>query len=589
MSTPLEHYAMIGDGETVALLDRDGSIDWLCWPRFDSDACLAALLGGPDHGRWSIAPAAQITKRARHYQTDTLVMETDLHTETGAVRLIDFMPRRDGPSSLIRIVTGLHGRVPMQMDLALRFDYGAMPPWTEPAARRFTARIGPDVIALHAPVDLTWQQQRSGARFDVHEGERLPFILRYAQADQPDPPPIDTEAALYATQQFWSGWISRFDDSRTKWPGQVRRSLLTLKALVHQPSGGLIAAPTTSLPEAPGGSMNWDYRFCWLRDAAFTISALVNAGYTDEAGRWRDWLLRAIAGKPEQVRIMYRIDGGRRLNEWQVDLPGWRHARPVRIGNAAATQHQVDVFGEVMHALHLARRAGLPITEHQKATARTVARHLMQVWSSRGSGIWESRAELRQYTYSKAVAWAGLQDFRNSPSSDDDPQFMSDLAAHADAIRAQVLRDGWNEGLGRFTTYYGGQSLDASLLLMPLVGFLPATDPRMAATIGAIGRELSEGGLIRRNAPSAEGPNEGAFLACSCWMADCLRQQGKMDQAEAQFERVLAVANDVGLLSEEYDVPGQHLSGNFPQALTHLAVVNTALGLCGPVLHLGSG
>ncbi len=589
MSTPLEHYAMIGDGETAALLDRDGSIDWLCWPRFDSDACLAALLGDPGHGRWSITPAAPVTNRARRYQTDTVVMETDLHTETGAVRLIDFMPRRDGPSSLVRIVTGLHGRVPMRMDLALRFDYGAMPPWTEPAPRGFTARIGPDVVVLHAPVDLAYDGQRAGASFNVHEGERLPFVLRYAEAGQPDPPPIDTEAALYATQQFWRNWIARFDDARTKWPGQVRRSLLTLKALVHQPSGGLIAAPTTSLPETPGGSMNWDYRFCWLRDAAFTISALVNAGYTDEAGRWRDWLLRAVAGEPGQVRIMYRIDGGRRLNEWQADhLPGWRHARPVRIGNAAATQHQIDVFGEVMHALHLARRAGLPATEHEQATAHTVARHLMQIWNSRGSGIWESRAEPRQYTYSKAVASVGLRNFRDTLPGGGQ-HFAADLAAHADVIRAEVLREGWNEGLNRFTAFYGGQSLDASLLLMPLVGFLPATDPRMSATIDAIGRELGEGGLIRRNAPSPAGPNEGAFLACSCWMADCLRQQGKMDQAEAQFERVLALANDVGLLSEEYDVPAKHLSGNFPQALTHLAVVNTALALCGPVLHLGGG
>ena len=590
MSTPLEHYAMIGDGETAALVDRDGSIDWLCWPRFDSDACFAALLGTPEHGRWTISPAGAITERYRRYQDDTLVMETDLHTETGSVRLIDFMPMRDGASSLVRLVVGLHGHVRLRMDLALRFDYGKLPPWMETRLRSFVAKVGPDLVALHAPVDISSQGDRTTAEFDVREGQRLPFVLRYATSDQPDPPAIDPEAALTATQRFWHHWIGRFDDSRTRWPAAVRRSLITLKALVYQRSGGLVAAPTTSLPEAPGGKMNWDYRYCWLRDAAFTVGALANAGYTDEAGRWRDWVLRAVAGEPAQMRIMYRVDGGRRLEEYEVELPGWNHAQPIRIGNAAATQHQVDVYGELLYALDLARRAGLASTPHEKTVARLIAEHLHQVWTSAGSGVWESRAELRHYTYSKAMAWVGLSTVRrHDVGRDADPAGAARLAAQCDAIHAEVLREGWNEGLGHFTQYYGGQELDASLLLLPLVGFLPANEPRMAATIDAIRHQLDDGGLIRRKARKPGGPDEGAFLACSCWMADCLDLQGKPEAAAEQFERVLALRNDVGLLSEEYNVPGCHLSGNFPQALTHLAVVNTALGLSGPVLTRGGG
>ena len=590
MSTPLEHYAMIGDGETAALVDRDGSVDWLCWPRFDSDACFAALLGTPAHGRWSIAPAGAVVRRSRRYQADTLVLETDLGTADGTVRITDFMPMRDGPSALVRVVEGLDGQVPMRMDLALRFDYGALPPWVTPAAHGFVAHVGPDLVALHAPVEVTLGGGRARAEFDVEAGARLAFVLRYSGTDQPTPPALDADAALAATQRFWRGWIGRFDDSRTRWPGVVRRSLITLKALAHRPSGGLVAAPTTSLPEAPGGSLNWDYRFCWLRDASFTIGALVNAGFADEAERWRDWVLRAVAGTPERTQIMYRVDGGRRLDEWQADLPGWNHARPVRVGNAAAGQRQVDVHGELLYALDLARRSGIPTTPHEDAAARLIADHLMAVWGDAGSGIWESRGEPRHYTYSKAVAWAGLDAFRQRMAEmGGRPDIVERLAESARAVRAEALGQGWSEGLGHFTSYYGGQALDASLLLMPLVGFLPATDPRMAATIEAIGRGLGENGLIRRHARAADGPNEGAFLACSCWMADCLDLQGRHDEAAAQFERVLALRNDVGLLSEEYDVPGRHLSGNFPQALTHLAVVNTALGLCGPVLGRGGG
>jgi GH15 family glucan-1,4-alpha-glucosidase len=582
VSTPLEHYAMIGDLETAALVDRDGSIDWLCWPRFDSDACFAALLGYPEHGCWSITPDAPVTRRERRYQTDTLIMETDLHTADGGVRIIDFMPIRDGPSSLIRIVQGLHGRVHMRMDLALRFSYGEVRPWTERHDDGFIARIGPDQVVLHMPVAMDWADDRARSAFDVEAGQRLAFVLRYSTSDQPPPPPLDPEALLTATQRFWREWIGKFDDSRTKWPAAVRRSLLTLKAMVWRPSGGLIAAPTTSLPEAPGGSMNWDYRFCWLRDASFTISALANAGYTDEARRWRDWLLRAVGGRPESLHIMYRLDGGRRLAEYTVDLPGWRHARPVRIGNAAAEQRQLDVYGELLHALNVAREAGIESTDHEKHVARQIALYLEQIWTSPGAGVWESRGEPRHYVYSKAMAWAGLEAFRQAAAAQLDEAGRKRLESLARVIHGQVLQEGWNEGLGYLTQYYGGHELDASLLRLPMLGFLPATEPRMAATIAAIKERLNEGGLIRRKAPLADGPNEGAFLACSCWMADCLALQGKLDEAAAQFERVLAVSNDVGLLSEEYDVPGQHLCGNFPQALTHLAVVDTALSLSKP-------
>ena len=590
MSTPLEDYAVFGDGETAALVSRDGSIDWLCWPRFDSDACFAALLGSPEHGRWWIGPAGAVLRRERRYQTDTLVMETDLHTEEGGVRLIDFMPMRDGPSTIVRIVAGLHGRVRVGMDLALRFDYGAMPPWTEPGERGFVARIGPDQVVLHAPVPVTWNGERTAAAFEVQPGDRLAFVLRHAASSQPVPGAVDAEIALSITQRFWRGWVGRFDDRRTRWPGAVRRSLITLKALVYQPSGGLVAAPTTSLPEAPGGTMNWDYRYCWLRDASFTVAALANAGFIEEAGRWRDWVLRAVAGRPGRMQIMYRVDGGRRVPEYQADLPGWRHARPVNIGNAAATQHQVDVYGEVLRALDLARQAGVESTAHEKAAGSLISAHLEQVWSSPGSGIWESRKQPRHYTYSKVMAWVGLEaDRRHAEREGGQADKVARLDALCRDIKADVLSEGWNEGIGSFTQYYGGQELDASVLLMPLVGFIAADDPRMAATIAAIGRDLEEGGLIRRIVRDPAGPNEGAFLACSLWMADCLDMQGKHDEAAVQLERILALRNDVGLLSEEFDVPGQHLSGNFPQALTHLALVNTALGLCGPVLGRGGG
>ena len=592
MSSPIEDYAVLGDGETAALLNRDGSIDWLCWPRFDDDACFAALLGKNENGHWTIAPVEAVTQRRRQYQTDTLIMQTECETASGAVRVIDFMPMRKGASSVVRIVVGVRGTVRMCCQLRLRFDYGALPPWSECHGDDMVAKVGPDLVVLRAPVKLDVHAQVTLAEFDVSTGDRRAFVLSYGASREQPPGPIDAEAALTATQIFWRDWIGRFDNAKTEWPDAVRRSLITLKALIHAPTGGLVAAPTTSLPEAPGGKLNWDYRCCWLRDASFTLCALLNAGYHAEATEWRNWLLRAIAGSPERLRIMYRVDGSRHLSEWVVKtLPGYRFSAPVRVGNAASTQHQIDVFGEVLDALNVARRGGMETTEQEKVAECKIVEHIEKVWSTEGSGVWESRSELRQYTYSKVMAWVGVDRFlrHQAGTGTTDAATIDRLKALRQTIHDEVCREGWNEGLGTFVQHYGGQTIDASLLLLPLVGFLPVDDPRMAATIETIGRELSEGGLIRRNKAKAEPPNEGAFLACSCWMADCLNMQGRTEEARAQFERVLAVANPLGLLSEEYNVPGKHLAGNFPQALTHLAVVNTALGLSGPTLQRGGG
>ena len=592
MSHAIEDYALLGDGHTAALLNREGSIDWLCWPRFDDDACFAALLGTAENGHWSIAPAAPVTQRKRRYQTDTLVMETEFTTAEGTVRITDFMPMRGAASSIVRIVECVDGMVRVRSLLRLRFDYGALAPWLEASNDAIVAKVGPDLVVLRARVGLTFDGGDIVADFALSQGERQSFVLSYGAAHEGPPAAISAETALADTQAFWRDWIGRFDDTKTEWAAQVRRSLITLKALVHAPTGGLVAAPSTSLPEAPGGTLNWDYRYCWLRDASFTLCALLNAGFHEEATAWRNWLLRALGGAPERLRIMYRVDGSRHLSEWIVDtLPGYRYASPVRIGNAASTQHQIDVFGEVLDALDVARRGGVQPSDQETGVAYALVEHLEKVWNTRGSGVWESRSETRHYTYSKVMAWVGLDRFlrHHTGGAAIDPSTMERFSALRQQIHDEVCKEGWNEGMGTFVQYYSGQTLDASLLLLPLVGFLPANDRQMAATIDTIQRELSEGGLIRRTKAKAEPPNEGAFLACSFWMADCLNMQGRHEEARAQFSRVMALANDLGLLSEEYDVTGKHLAGNFPQALTHLALVNTALGLCGPTLQRGGG
>ncbi len=589
MTAPLEDYAMIGDRESAALVCRNGSIDWLCWPRFDSDACFAALLGTPANGRWLVAPEdpAHISRR---YSPGTMVLETDFETEDAAVRVIDFMPPRKGASALIRLVTGLRGHMRMTLDLDLRFDFGKIAPWTEQTADGFVGRVGPDLVVFRTPVPVSVRSGGAGAAFSVEENQTVAFTLQYGHACEEPPGPLDTRQALHDTQSYWRDWIGRFDKP-TAWPEAVQRSLLTLRALTYEPTGGLLAAPTTSLPEKPGGTANWDYRYSWLRDSTFTISALLNAGYREEARQWRDWILRAVAGTPSELRILYRIDGGRHVNEWDVDwLPGYRWSRPVRVGNAAANQRQVDVLGEVLDTLALASRAGLETTRQEAAVARAVAERIESMWLETGQGVWESRARARQYTYSKVMAWAGIDRFlKNEPLHAGAGQdVLRRLKSLRDRIHREVCEEGFHSGLGTFVQHYGGQALDASLLLMPLVGFLPADDPRVAGTIAAIERELMEDGLVRRTRGTGEEP-EGAFIACTCWLADCRSLQGRDAEARETFERVLSIRNDVGLLSEEYNISGRHLSGNFPQALSHLALVNTALGLCGPVLQRGGG
>jgi GH15 family glucan-1,4-alpha-glucosidase len=588
LSKPIESYALIGDGETAALVARDGAIDWLCWPDFDDDACFSALLGTEANGRWSIAPRDAVNGSTRRYRGDTLILETELTTSGGTVRITDFMPIRETVSALVRIVEGLSGTVAMTSDLRPRFDYGALSPWWEACEGGAVARAGRHRLTLRASLPISLVAGGAQAAFSLREGERHSFILTRADSWATQVPDLDAGAALAATQAYWERWIAAFDAGRTRWPAAVKRSLLTLKALTHSRSGGLIAAPTTSLPEVPAGGMNWDYRYSWLRDSTFTLGAFLNAGFHTEATAWRDWLLRAVAGDPEQLRIMYRSDGSRHLSEWTVDaLPGYREARPVRIGNAASTQLQLDVYGEVLDTLWLARRVGIPATDHQREVERRLAEHLGRIWERPDAGIWESRGEPKRYTYSKVMCWVGFD--RALRAGDLPDGLRASLAAHRDQAHAQICHDGWNAGLGTFTQSYGSHAVDASLLLLPLVGFLPADDPRMAATIERIRSDLDQDGLIRRQRATGDGTDEGAFLPCSLWMADCLRLQGRRELAEAYFERVLGVANDVGLLSEEYDGAGRCLAGNFPQALTHLGIVNTALSLCGPVIDRGGG
>jgi GH15 family glucan-1,4-alpha-glucosidase len=589
MAKLIEDYGMIGDGETAALVQRNGSIDWLCWPRFDSDACFAALLGTAEHGCWKIAPAGAY-ESDRRYQSDTLILETDHKSESGTVRVVDFMPIRENGSVLIRIVTGLKGKVSLRNALNLKFNYGQMLPWLEVEGTAAIAHAGPDIVRLQSPVELTLEGTVVTADFEVHEGEEFVFVLACGNYICPPPDHIDPHDALRKTQHYWREWIGRFT-KRTDWPDAVRRSLITLKAMIYRPSGGIVAAPTTSLPEAAGGDMNWDYRFSWVRDATFTLTALINAGYHEEAIAWRDWLLRAVAGDPENMRIMYRIDGSRRLEEWIAPwLPGFRWATPVRIGNAAAVQLQLDVYGELIDAVHLAAKAGIgDPSEHGLSVQDAIVRHVESVWRMPDQGLWEARGEPRHHVYSKASAWVVFDRYVSGPlaAARLDKAELARLCALRDTVHEDICREGYDQGLGTFVNYYGCQELDASLLLLPLIGFLPANDERMARTIAAIERDLVEDGLVRRWRPDG-GTAEATFLACTCWLAECQAMQGRHEAARKTFERLLAVQNDLGLLAEEYDTRSKCQAGNFPQALSHLALVQTALSLCGPVMTRGS-
>jgi GH15 family glucan-1,4-alpha-glucosidase len=584
MSTPIEDYALIGDCETAALVSRAGSIDWLCWPRFDSGACFAALLGTPEHGRWLLEAAQPPTRVTRRYRENTLILETTIETPDGVVTVVDFMPPRGRNSDVVRLVRGDRGRVQMRMELVLRFDYGSTVPWVSRLPDgTWRAIAGPDLVVLHTRVPLHGKDLTTVAEFEVVAGTTVPFVLTYGYSHLSPPDPIDPESSLASTDEFWTSWAAQHQ-SRGEWTDAVTRSLITLKALTYAPTGGIVAAPTTSLPEQLGGTRNWDYRFCWLRDATLTLLALMNAGYYDEARAWRDWLLRAAAGAPSQLQIMYGLAGERRLPEFDVPwLPGYEQSRPVRIGNAAHGQLQLDVYGEVIDALHQARRGALDSQEIDWAFQRALLEHLESIWDAPDEGIWEVRGGPRHFTHSKVMAWVALDRGIRAVEDFGLPGPVARWRALRHAIHDEVCARGFDTNLNSFVQSYGSRELDASLLLLPTMGFLPASDPRIVGTIEAVERHLFVDGFVLRydSSTSTDGlpAGEGAFVACSFWLADAYALIGRVDDARRLFERLLALRNDVGLLAEEYDTAARRLVGNFPQAFSHIALVNTAHNL----------
>ena len=580
----IEDYALIGDCETAALVGRNGSIDWLCWPRFDSPACFAAVLGRPEHGRWLLQPAAEVTGTSRDYRGHSLILETSFQTRDGAVTLIDFMPPRGRNSDVVRLVRGDAGRVRMTMELILRFDYGSIIPWVSRLEDgTWRAIAGPDMVVLHTPVEVRGKDLTTVAEFEVAAGQTIPFALTYGASHKRPPQPIDTAASLRGTEAFWKDWAARACGDG-EWCDAVKRSLMVLKALTYAPTGGIVAAPTTSLPEQLGGARNWDYRYCWLRDATLTLLALMNAGYHEEARAWRDWLLRAGAGSPQQLQIMYGLAGERQLPEWEVPwLPGYEQSRPVRIGNAAHGQLQLDVFGEVIDALHQARRGGIAPDTSEWPFEKALLEHVAGTWTEPDHGIWEVRGPRQHFTFSKVMAWVAFD--RAVKSAE-----LFGLEGPVDRwrtiqreIHAEVCERGFNRARGCFVQAYGSTQLDASLLLLPTTGFLPASDPRVTATIEAVERELLCDGFVMRydtgKADDGLQAGEGVFLACSFWLADAYVLLGRIDEARALFERLLSLRNDLGLLSEEYDTRLRRQVGNFPQAFSHVALVNTAHNL----------
>ena len=582
----IEDYAMIGDCETAALVARNGSIDWLCWPRFDSDACFAALLGSSDNGRWIIAPAGPAAHVERRYRGATLVLETVFSTAEGEAALVDFMPLRDGGADpvLIRIIEGRRGRLRLNTELILRFGYGQHVPWVNSLdPQTLTAIDGPDRVTLRTSVALRGEDMRTVGDFTIDAGTTLPFVLSYSPSHLPPPPPIDAQAALAETETFWENWAGCYHRQDAS-PDAVARSLITLKSLSYRPTGGIVAAATTSLPEQIGGPRNWDYRFCWLRDATLTLRALLEAGYHDEAHAWRDWLVRAAAGSPAQIQIMYGIAGERRLLEWEADwLPGYEGSRPVRIGNAAHHQVQLDVFGEVLDALHQANTAGLKVNEVGWNMQRAFLRHLEQAWQQPGSGMWEMRGPPRQFTFSKVMCWVAFDRAVKSAEQFGLAGPVDHWRALRDEIHAEVCAKGYDAGMGSFVQSYGSIGLDASLLKLPTVGFLPASDPRVRGTVEAVERHLMPDGLVLRyDAHAADdglAGGEGAFLACSFWLVDAYVALGRIDDAQRLFERLLGLRNDLGLFSEEYEPTSKRQVGNFPQAFSHVALVNSAHNL----------
>ena len=587
----IEDYALIGDLQTAALVCRDGSIDWCCFPRFDSGACFASLLGTPEHGRWLVAPAAPVTSCTRRYRPDTLILETLHETDDGTVRVLDFMPPRGVAPDIVRIVEGVEGTVAMRSELVIRFDYGQIVPWVRRVDHARIAIAGPDALCFRSPVEQHGENLTTVSEFEVSPGDRVPFVLTWfpSHADVPDE--IDPEQALADTEGYWHEWAQDCTH-HGDYHDEIHSSLLLLKAMTYAPTGGIVAAPTTSLPEWIGGVRNWDYRFCWLRDATLTLLAMLQAGYNDEAVAWRGWLLRAIAGDPADVQIMYGLGGERRLEERVLEwLPGYEGSPPVRTGNAASAQLQLDVYGEVMDALYQTRVHGAAPDDDVWSLQRKLLDWLEEGWRLEDSGIWEVRGPTRHFTHSKVMAWVAfdrgvriVEEFgRNGP--------VDRWRAIRDEIHAEVIERGWSDKRKAFAQYYGSDELDASALVIPLVGFLPADDPRVVSTVDAIRRDLTFDGLVLRYHTDEDGDvdglpaGEGVFLACSFWLAEVLALQGKRDEARELFERLLALRNDVGLLAEEWEPRAGRLVGNFPQAFTHLALVEAALALGGQTIR----
>jgi len=586
MPSLIENYGLIGDLHGSALVSRDGSIDWLCMPRFDSDACMAALLGRDEHGHWTLYPCARVRRTSRRYRPGTLILETHYECEGGAVRLVDFMPFA-GPQrhSVIRIVEGLEGTVQVALQLVMRFGYGQCKPWITAQNGDVELTAAPDAVVLRTPARLQFDEKDVWGNVTVKKGERVPFELTWHPADEPPPPPLDPRAALANTDGFWTGW-----SQRSKYQGDykeaVDRSLITLKAMIYAPSGGIVAAPTASLPEAIGGVRNWDYRFCWLRDATLTLDALMVGGYVEEARAWRTWFMRAIAGAPDEIHIMYGVRGERRLTEFEIpELPGYEESRPVRIGNAASGQFQLDVYGEVVQALYEARRLGLPEEAGARVPARKLVQFIESAWQLPDDGIWEVRGGRRHFVHSKMMAWVAVDRLARivdefTDPGDDARQTLPRLRSLADRIHRDVLEHGFDRKQNTFTQAYNNPALDASLLLMPALGFLPASDPRVQGTIAAIEKNLLRDGFVLRYQTEHTGDGlpgtEGAFLACSFWLVDAYAYSGRRPEAEALFERLLSLRNDLGLLSEEYEPRSGRLIGNFPQAFSHLALIHSA-------------
>jgi len=580
----IEDYALLGDLHTAALVSTAGSIDWLCLPRFDSAAAFAALLHNDEAGHWRLAPAGASACTARRYAGNTLVLETDWVTADGSVRVIDFMPHRVGTPHVVRIVAGLSGEVAMRMTLRLRFDYGLVAPWVRHHGRRVDAIAGPDRVQLTSAVPMRGHDWQTVAEFTVRRGDRVPFVMSWAPSHEQQMPDVDAEQALSETMEFWTTWCDHASHRSGPYREAVDRSLITLKALTYEPTGGIVAAATTSLPEELGGVRNWDYRFCWLRDATYTLQALLAAGFRREAGAWRDWLLRCIAGQPETLQVLYSLDGARRLPETELPwLSGYEDSSPVRTGNAASGQLQLDVWGETLDALFLARQGGLPASRDAWAIQVALMNHLESAWREPDNGLWEVRGDRQHFTHSKIMAWVAADRMARSVRGFGLPGPAERWERLRDLIHHDVVTHAFDVGRNTFTQAYGSTALDASLLLIPRVGFLPATDPRVTGTIAAIRRELSDDGLVRRYSTSGTDDGvkggEGLFIACSFWLVDALYASGRRQDAIGLFKRLLLLRNDVGLLSEEWDPAAQRQLGNTPQAFSHFALVISALQL----------